>query len=382
MPSIVYENDFIVGGSPNHRVSPNFKLGEFARPNGSLFIHRELAAALQVLRDMQQASLTIEGFDPPQGLAAGPKGQFVLASADDQERLTRLAGAMIKEGYLSQMQPAGAALYLQMPDPDNLPPMKPKTAFECGLKVTAAFETSGDPFQAVTGNFDGAGVSFGPIQFNFGTGTLQGLFKRFRGEDENRLRRCFGGGAEYDEWMGLVDGSRQRALAWADARSTGARKTGLAQPWRGYLQAVGRESKFRDIMLRVAYDNYGKRMLASVAFLYGLTGIRIDNMRCLAALYDLAVQQGSLAKAHDKIRRRVERESPSDQFAVTRIAVEERAKTAAPRWRADCMSRRLSVLERQPVAVTLSGQRAQRNNSHYYLIRNSGVKDLDRFLSE
>jgi hypothetical protein len=122
-------------------------------------------------------------------------------------------------------------------------------------------------------------------------------------------------------------------------------------------------------------------MLSSVSFLYGLTGIRIDNMRCLAALYDLAVQQGSLAKAHDRIRRRVDRESPSDQFAVTRIAVEERAKTASARWRADCMSRRLSILERRPVTVTLSGQQAQRNNDNLYLVRNSWVKDLDKFLS-
>jgi hypothetical protein len=43
---------------------------KFARSDGSLFIHRELAAALQVLRNQQEASLTIEGFDPPQGVGA------------------------------------------------------------------------------------------------------------------------------------------------------------------------------------------------------------------------------------------------------------------------------------------------------------------------
>lgn len=381
MGRIVYENDYIVEGPADQRVSPNFKLKELVRTDGRLFIHRELAAALQVLRDLQQASLRIEGYEPPAGVEAGPEGLFVLVSTADPSRLSRLAGQMMSEGYFSRVEPAGGALYLQMPDPEHLPPMKPKTAFECGLKVTAAFETSGDPFQSMVGNFDGAGISFGPIQFNFGTGTLQDLFKRFRGEDPERLRRCFGGAADYDEWMRVVEGSRQRAVAWADARSTGARKTGVAQPWRGYLEAVGQEQKFRDIMLRVAYDRYGKLMLSSVSFLNGLTGIRIENMRCLAALYDLAVQQGSLAKAHEAIRRRVQKESPRDQFTLTRIAVEERAKTAAARWRADCLSRRLTILERSPVAVTLAGQQAQRGNDNLYLVRNSGVNELEKYLS-
>jgi ribonucleoside-diphosphate reductase beta chain len=37
--------------------------------------------------------------------------------------------------------------------------------------VTAGFETSGDPYLQVPGNFDGAGLSFGPLQANFKTGT-------------------------------------------------------------------------------------------------------------------------------------------------------------------------------------------------------------------
>jgi hypothetical protein len=53
--------------------------------------------------------------------------------------------------------------------------------------VTAAFETAGDPFQQVTGNFDKAGLSFGPLQMNFGTGTLQELFRRFAARDNSQL---------------------------------------------------------------------------------------------------------------------------------------------------------------------------------------------------
>ena len=103
-------------------------------------------------------------------------------------------------------------------------------------------------------------------------------------------------------------------------------------------------------------------------------------MRCLAALYDMCVQQGSLNKAADEIRTRVFNEMPADEVALTRIVVEERAKKASPRWRADCLSRRLSILERQPVTVSMDGQRSKRSNPGYYLLRNSPIKDLDDYL--
>jgi len=105
-----------------------------------------------------------------------------------------------------------------------------------------------------------------------------------------------------------------------------------------------------------------------------------SKLRCLAALYDMCVQQGSLKKAADEIRTRVFNEMPGDEFALTRIVVEERAKKASPRWRADCLSRRLSILERQPVTVSMDGQRSKRSNPGYYLLRNSPIKDLDDYL--
>ena len=125
---------------------------------------------------------------------------------------------------------------------------------------------------------------------------------------------------------------------------------------------------------------YGRRLIVALAWLQGLVPIRIDNFRCLSALYDLCVQQGSLDKAHAAIRRRVEREQPRDQFALTRIAVEERGRKARPEYRADCISRRLAILEREPVRVRESGQSAQRSNPMLYLVRNTDVSNVERYL--
>jgi len=93
------------------------------------------------------------------------------------------------------------------------------------------------------------------------------------------------------------------------------------------------------------------------------------------------VQQGSLDKAHDAIRRRVQREQPQDDFHLTRIAVEERGRKADARWRADCISRRLCIIERDPVKVVDSGQTAERDNPNLYLLRNAPVSQVERYLT-
>ncbi|MEW8507738.1 MAG: hypothetical protein AB2598_13635 [Candidatus Thiodiazotropha sp.] len=378
--SLQLENDFIIGGRPNTRLTPNFLLKEFTRANGRVYVHRELVAGLQILRDNLSTAVDV---DPRRPRLDNPdnEGLSLMISAADLTKLESESSKLMRQGYFSRCEPVDNQLYVAMHDPARLPLLSPEIAFDCGVKVTAAFETSGDPYQQVTGNFDKAGLSFGPIQCNLKTGTLQELFHYFRGEDESRLRRCFADAHDYATFFKLIDGSRKRAVDWADGLSLGADKHGFAQPWKGYLQAVGREPVFRRVMLRYAYDRYGKLLMAALAFLHGVSPVKIRNLRCLAALYDMGVQQESLQKAHAAIKRRVAEERPEDEFALTRIAVEERARKASPRWRADCLSRRLCILDRNPVSVSLDGQRARRSNRSSYLLRDSGVRGLDRYLT-
>ena len=117
-----------------------------------------------------------------------------------------------------------------------------------------------------------------------------------------------------------------------------------------------------------------------LSWLQGLTSIRIDHFACLCALYDLCVQQGGLDPAHDAIRARVRIEHPSDQFELVHIAVEERGRKALPRYRADCVSRRLGILYREPQRVSISGFTAKRSNPRFYLLRNAAVHDMATYL--
>jgi len=374
-----YARDFIIGGPGAAQLTPSFQLREYARHDGTIYIHRELAGAIQVLRDAVGMPLQIDSVLPAEGLGVGLEGRFVWVTAARLAEVQKSASRLAQEGHFRQVEVRGERLYLEMPDPAALPALRPELAIANALRVTAAFETSGDPFQQVTGNFDGAGLSFGPLQVNLKTGTLQELFRRFEARNGPALQACFG--ALWPAWQAMLRlPSRAKQIAWADALSRGGRKTDFDPAWKAALQAVGRTPDFYAETLAYAYDVYGRKLIAALSWLHGLKPIRIDNLRCLASLYDLCVQQGSLDKARDAIRVRVEREGPADQFALTRIAVEERGKTALPEWRADCVSRRLCILEREPVVVSLNGKSAERDNPQLYLLRNAPVSRIEQYL--
>ena len=375
-----YENDYLTGGPARCWVTPNFLLSEYAGADGKVRMHREVVASVQLLRNNLGAPVNIAGVAPAGGLGRGLEGRFVWLTADDMAALEAAARQLLMEGHFIRVEAQNGKLYVEMPDPEHLPPMLPERALDLAIAVTAGFETSGDPYLQVTGNFDGAGLSFGPLQVNFGTGTLQELFRRFQARDERRLVACFGD--LWPEWQQVLRlPSRTRQVAWADALSRGRNKADFDPKWKAALQAVGSEPAFRAEMLRYAYDTYGRKLIVALSWLRGLTPLRISNFRCLSALYDLCVQQGSLDKAHDAIRRRVQSEQPQDEFQLTRIAVEERGRKASAPWRADCISRRLAILEREPVKVAEAGQTAERDNPNLYLLRNAPVNQVERYLT-
>jgi|GEM_PF-2863423 len=375
-----YADDYLIGGPARARVTPNFLLSEYARADGTVRVHRELLAAVQRVRDELGTGVSIAGVAPRGGLGAGIEGRFVWLKAADPVALADAAHRVARDGWLARVEPRGDLIYAEMHDPSKLPALAAERALDLAIAVTAAFETRGDPYLQVTGNFDGAGLSFGPLQVNLGTGTLQALFRRFAARDEAALRACFG--ALWDEWQRMLRlPSRAAQVRWADALSRGPRKAGFDPAWTRALQAVGRQPVFRAEWLHYAYDTYGRKLVVALAWLKGVRPIPIRNFRCLAALYDLCVQQGSLDKAHAAIRRRIERENPQDEFALTRIAVEERGRAANAQWRADCISRRLCILEREPVRVIESGQSAQRDNPQLHLLRNAPVHQMERWLA-
>ncbi len=366
---------FVLGGPPTRRLTPNFRLKEFQRADGTVRVHRELVSALQILRDRFGRSISVDadatGSGTSEGLAAVVRGS-------PREELASAAVELQRNGVFSRVEPAGDSVVVEIEDPDHLPPIDMAQALNTAFSITSAFETTGDKFQQVTGNFDDAGLSFGPAQVNFKSGTLAPLFEEFRQADEAALRACFDDPLDYEEWLSILASDRAAQIEWADAISTGRGKHEVAEPWKGYLSAVGRVPAFRVIMVERILESYGGKLRKALTYLREVRDIPIDHLRCICSLYDLVIQQGSLTRADAEIRVRVEAEDPQNQFDLVRIAVEERGRKANKRWRADCMSRRLGILEGRPVVISESENESQRANLNFYMLRDVQVGDGER----
>lgn len=367
---------FVVDGDPNDRLTPNFKLKEFRRPDGTVRVHTELLSVLQLLRNRVGLSIGVAAVDAD--------GFGATLTCAVPEAAGRAADALLARGLIASVEDQETGISIRIPAPEELVPMDLAQAMETAFSVTSAFETTGDEYQQVTGNFDGAGLSFGPAQVNFGTGTLPPLFAAFREEDEAALRECFTDSDDYETWLRVLEMPTDEQVAWANSISTGRNNHDVVQPWKGYLQAVGQVVPFRAIMVQSVLASYGRKVIADVEYLQGLApDVRIDHLRCLCALYDTAIQQGGVGRAKREIEARVAADRPTDQFELVRIAVEERGKKAKRRFQSDCLSRRLGILAAVPHEV----EGRQRNNLNFYKLRDVrvprlGVAPQDEVVSE
>jgi hypothetical protein len=370
MWTVDWDGAFVVGGDGNRRLTPSFRLKEFRRADGTVRVHRELVSALQLLRDRFGHPVSI--------LRTDPDGLGAVVAADPAEALRQCAEAVRERRLFDRVERQADGVHVRMEGADSRPPIDLAEALETAFSVTAAFETTGDKFQQITGNFDGAGLSFGPAQVNFGTGTLVPLFRAFVAADEPALHACFTDEDDYDDWRRVMELPIPDQIKWANTITAGRGGHDVVEPWKGYFQAVGRVTVFREIMVTTILREYGGRMARAIRALQQLRpDIQIDHLRCICSLYDLVVQQGSLDKAWPAIESRVGRENPPDQFALTQIAVEERGRRAAPQWQADAVSRRLGILKGVPETV----DDRQRANINFYMLRDVRVAGAAELVS-
>jgi hypothetical protein len=370
MWSADWDGDFVVGGDGNLRLTPSFRLKEFRQTDGKVRVHRELVSALQLMRDRLGSSLSVQ--------RTRPDGFTAVVTSANQQALRAAAVAVRDRGIFTTIDVEADGLGVRIPLPDRLPPLGLDEALETAFSVTAAFETSGDKFQQITGNFDGAGLSFGPAQVNFGSGTLVPLFRKFLAADEGGMRQCFADPDDYDDFLRVLDAPIKQQIQWANSITTGRGGHDVVEPWKSYLQAVGRVPLFREITAESILADYGTKTARAIHALARLRpDITVDRLRCLCSLYDMVVQQGSLDKAWTAIDQRVKAERPASQLDLVRIAVEERGRKALPQWQADAVSRRLGILKGVPYTV----DDRQRANIHFYMLRDVRVVNVDRLLA-
>jgi hypothetical protein len=288
-------------------------------------------------------------------------------------------------GNETATQPVGFAFYGQAPARRRrpAPPVPPPVALpgfspaeEKALRITTTFET-GRPlnFSGLTGNFDGQGVSLGLLQWNFGTGSLQPLLRRFATESSARFDEIFGPDAA--RFRELLQPHRTRAEQMDFARSINDAHNQIVEPWHIRFNRVTEDPGFRQIQLNAVRP----RMDAAErdARRLGLT-----TERGLSMMFDnvtqngpswLEVHIGRTATAPGTTRATMLQERTNRRRTELGRNLTDRerlemianlvADTSSPRWKEDVRQRRMTIVNGTGIV----------HGTHFDLGRQFGLTD-------
>lgn len=208
------------------------------------------------------------------------------------------------------------------------------------LALTGAFETNSLPphcFGAVTGDFDGQGISFSALQWNLGQGTLQPLLQEMNSAHAEVMNHVFGDGC--GPLSQVLAMPRSGQLTWA--RSIQTPQFALAEPWKSRFQALGQTAEFQAVATGQASSLFNGALALCRT-------LGLKSQRAAALLFDIKVQNGGIATSaltlieHDFAALGL---ADPDALEAARIrAVANRvADSAYPRYREDVRSRKLAV---------------------------------------
>lgn len=255
----------------------------------------------------------------------------------------------------------------------KLPGFSP--AEEKALRITSSFET-GRPlgFGGLTGNFDKMGVSFGLLQWNIGSGSLQPLLWEFSQRHPQRFNTVFG--TDADRLRQLLQQFRQlnRTKNEAEKKRIMAEQMRFAvsinqpncnprqkrtrqfcklvEPWASYFRRLEADTAFQQIQLSQV-----RRRMQTAAKYARQFGLRTE--RGFALMFDIVTQSGPawltckknvckkrvqlIAQRRTEMQQKLGR-SPTERELLTLIA-NVVADTSLPEWRDRVRARKLAIVE-------------------------------------
>jgi len=162
------------------------------------------------------------------------------------------------------------------------------------LSVTAWYETSStteDAFGLTSGNFDGAGLSLGALQENFGSDTLQPILIDLLTKHKQVVQSAFGDDfTSYNTFVDVVmHKTKAEQIAWGNSISNPFNKYQVIEPWNTYLFNIGssKEGVARQIQAADYYYDQAEKYYKT----FGLW-----TKRGYALLFDIFVQSGYISE--------------------------------------------------------------------------------------
>jgi len=229
---------------------------------------------------------------------------------------------------------------LSLDDTSTTPLTTTKPLIYRCLALTGSFETGmsiPDCFSGLSGDFDGQGISFGVLQWNFGQKSLQPLLCEMRDQHPVIMKSVFR--SKCDLLLKALDLSQNEIMQFARDIQHPV-KHFVYQPWREMFITLGRTSEFQDIETNYAHETFDEAIRLCREY-------ELGSERAAALMFDIKVQNGSIAS---KTKRSIladfeaiDKSLPQDEFEVTRMHVvaNRRADAAKPEWAEDVRARKL-----------------------------------------
>jgi len=208
------------------------------------------------------------------------------------------------------------------------------------LALTGSYETDSpipDCFAGLSGDFDGQGISFGVLQWNFGQGSLPPLLIEMDTKNPNTLKNVFG--SNYTTFQSIIRANKTQQMAWARSIQI---KNRLNEPWRSQFTALGKTQEFQDIEVLHATSVFEKAK--AWCHEYG-----VFTERAVALMFDIGTQNGSISAATKALITADFAHIPASGTAETkevarlRIIANRRAEAANPKWIEDVRARKLTI---------------------------------------
>lgn len=219
--------------------------------------------------------------------------------------------------------------------------------YKC-LALTGSFETDSpvpECFAGLSGDFDGQGISFGALQWNFGQDSLQPLLKEMLTRHADVMAILF------HEYLPVIAAALQadkpELMRFAASIQHPVKHT-VNEPWRGMFKALGRTDACQDIQRKYAAKLF--KAAQKLAQEYGLR-----SQRAVALMFDIKVQNGSIG---DLTKARIFADLshlPPDlpvaeaETERMKIIAQRRADAANPRWAEDVRARKLCIAKGQGI---------------------------------
>lgn len=156
------------------------------------------------------------------------------------------------------------------------------------LTITGDFETSGDPFNQVTGNFDGQGISCGVLQWNIKQGSLQPLVKAGGKALVDQMMPKFGDElweactANVSRGMEIVTSARWQAGAKVKAEV------------KAELQNYLGSQQMQDIQVRFSRSIGEKAFMLAAEWARDDSSAAVPTLREFCFFFDVVTQSGGM----------------------------------------------------------------------------------------